>query len=124
MALRDRLQKRQGGPGSVPPTSVTSNWMAVDAEVYQELKAELHRRLIDKLDLSTLERLSTAQIRSEHHTGEHHEGHWQLRHTGHGEHAVGQKPHAVFNGREYTRKTGFRGSVYGRHMRHAVSPLL
>ncbi len=68
MALKDRLQRRSSSGGSLPPTSVTSNWLKVDADLYQELKGELHRGLIDKIDLRTLEKLSPDQIRSELHT--------------------------------------------------------
>ena len=71
MGLRDRLQRAQppalpasaGAPGMTLPGTGPAN--AVSAELYQEIKGELHHRLIDKLDLSTIDQLSREQLRDE-----------------------------------------------------------
>jgi pilus assembly protein CpaF len=67
MGLRDRLQKAQTPPpipsvGTLPGISASST---VNVESYQEIKGELHNRLIDKLDLRTLDQLTRDQLRDE-----------------------------------------------------------
>jgi len=66
MGLRDRLQQRsQTGsyPSPVLPGPGTSH--AVSIEAYQALKGELHKGLIDKLDLRTIDQLTREQLREE-----------------------------------------------------------
>jgi len=66
MGLRDRLQQRsQTGsyPSPVLPMPGTSH--AVSVEAYQALKGELHKGLIDKLDLRTIDQLTREQLREE-----------------------------------------------------------
>jgi len=66
MGLRDRLQQRsQTGsyPSPVLPGPGTSH--AVSVEAYQALKGELHKGLIDKLDLRTIDQLTREQLREE-----------------------------------------------------------
>ena len=70
MGLRDRLQ-RGTQTGAVPiasagtTTTVPLPSTAVSAEIFQELKGEMHQRLIDKLDLRTIDQLSREQLRDE-----------------------------------------------------------
>jgi len=65
MGLRDRLQRSQTGsyPSPVLPGPGTSH--AVSIEAYQALKGELHKGLIDKLDLRTIDQLTREQLREE-----------------------------------------------------------
>jgi len=65
MALRERLRQKTLDSASLQTSNAPSAWMKVEQEAYQSLKAELHQRLIDKIDLTTLEKLSTDQVRSE-----------------------------------------------------------
>jgi pilus assembly protein CpaF len=67
MGLRDRLQKAQTPPpvpsaGTLPGVTAASS---MNVESYQEIKGELHHRLIDKLDLRTLDQLTREQLRDE-----------------------------------------------------------
>ena len=65
MGLRDRLQRTQTGtfPTPIMPGPGTSH--AVSVEAYQALKGELHKGLIDKLDLRTIDQLTREQLRDE-----------------------------------------------------------
>src|SRR5262245_26530322 len=66
MGLRERL--KQGGttgPGGTPVYGVATNYGGLSPEIYHELKGELHQRLIDKLDLTTIEKLPREQLREE-----------------------------------------------------------
>jgi pilus assembly protein CpaF len=68
MGLRDRLQRvQQAGAvtAAVSPALASASASAVTAEAYQDLKGELHQRLIDKLDLRTIDQLSREQLRDE-----------------------------------------------------------
>jgi pilus assembly protein CpaF len=65
MALRERLRQKQLDNSSLPPSNIQAAWMKIEPELYQGLKAELHQRLIDKIDLTTLEKLTADQVRSE-----------------------------------------------------------
>src|SRR5262245_36238442 len=64
MGLRERL--KQGGTTSdrTPVTGVPA-YSSVSPESYHELKGELHQRLIDKLDLTTIENLPREQLLEE-----------------------------------------------------------
>jgi pilus assembly protein CpaF len=71
MGLRDRLKKADappprttpaGGVGSLTPSP---SWTGITTEVYQNLKHELHQKLIEKLDLGTIEKLPREQLRDE-----------------------------------------------------------
>ncbi|MFC1610199.1 CpaF family protein [Myxococcota bacterium] len=64
MALKERLQRMREGLDT-PSSSSATTWTDAQPDAYHDIKAELHRRLIDKLDLKTLEKLSTEEIRSE-----------------------------------------------------------
>ena len=72
MGLRDRLKKADvppprttpaGGVGTPSPSS--PSWTGITTEVYQNLKHELHQKLIEKLDLGTIEKLPREQLRDE-----------------------------------------------------------
>jgi pilus assembly protein CpaF len=73
MGLRDRLARgTQTGAIPIvnngPATTTTAAPLpstAVSAEIFQELKGEMHQRLIDKLDLRTIDQLSREQLRDE-----------------------------------------------------------
>jgi pilus assembly protein CpaF len=62
MGLRERL--RQAGAPTGAPAGL-STFTTAPAEVYHDLKSELHQRLIDKLDLSAIESLPREQLREE-----------------------------------------------------------
>lgn len=67
MSLRDRLE------GSIsattgPNTAIagpSANTLFTDKRVYRELKARIHRILLDRIDLQVMEKLSQAQLREE-----------------------------------------------------------
>jgi len=66
MGLRDRLQRSHTGTYATPSVvngAATGN--AVSVEAYQALKGELHKGLIDKLDLRTIDQLTREQLRDE-----------------------------------------------------------
>ena len=65
MALSDRIRQRQNGGAALPATGAARAWLKVEPDAYQDLKAQLHQRLIDKIDLTTLEKLTPEQIRTE-----------------------------------------------------------
>jgi pilus assembly protein CpaF len=72
MGLRDRLNKRPEPTGSFTnaatptrqhhPTSAPTN---ITGDTYHELKHELHQKLIEKLDLATIEQLPRDKLRDE-----------------------------------------------------------
>jgi pilus assembly protein CpaF len=66
MGLRDRLQRSQVAPApgaATPPPIPTRDQQ--ETESYHDLKGELHQRLIDKLELGTIDRLPREQLRDE-----------------------------------------------------------
>ena len=71
MGLRDRLKQADVSPrGSLP--AATNNVLGpgpsssgISSEEYQNLKHGLHGRLIEKLDLTTIEKLTRAQLHDE-----------------------------------------------------------
>ena len=72
MGLRDRLQAARAGDRLVRDVAATphpadgaSSPGRVSADAYHELKDELHQRLIDKLDLRTIDQLPREQLRDE-----------------------------------------------------------
>ncbi|HEY4185524.1 MAG TPA: CpaF family protein [Polyangia bacterium] len=65
MGLRDRLQRSQTGTFPTPVMPGTGASQSVSAEAYQSLKGELHKGLIDKLDLRTIDQLTREQLREE-----------------------------------------------------------
>ena len=78
MGLRDRLKGAPpagGLPSSIPPRpptnpDVTALTQApalsgISVDIYQNLKHELHQKLIEKLDLRTIEKLPREQLRDE-----------------------------------------------------------
>ncbi len=70
MGLRDRLNKRPEPTGSFTHATPTRNTQAPsmpggNTDTYHELKHELHQKLIEKLDLATIERLPREQLRDE-----------------------------------------------------------
>src|SRR5262245_1690416 len=52
-------------PASVPPPPMAEAPAALTPEIYYELKATLHTRIVDRLDLATLNRLSREQFTHE-----------------------------------------------------------
>ena len=72
MGLRDRLNKRpEPGTGAYHQTSATQQTRPVmqlpgaSTDSYHELKHELHQKLIEKIDLQTIEKLPREQLRDE-----------------------------------------------------------
>ena len=71
MGLRDRLKKADAPPprttpaGGVGALTPSPSWTGITTEVYQNLKHELHQKLIEKLDLGTIEKLPREQLRDE-----------------------------------------------------------
>jgi pilus assembly protein CpaF len=70
MGLRDRLNKRPEPPTgsfatSATPTRQVVNLPGATADSYHELKHELHQKLIEKIDLQTIEKLPREQLRDE-----------------------------------------------------------
>jgi len=68
MGLRDRLKRGElsGSPTPASDANATSfSDLGTAVEVYQDLKHGLHGKLIEKLDLSTIEKLPRAQLRDE-----------------------------------------------------------
>ena len=69
MGLRDRLKRAElsaSSPNaSATPLAAAMSELGAVVEVYQELKHGLHGKLIEKLDLSTIEKLPRAQLRDE-----------------------------------------------------------
>ena len=76
MGLRDRLKGPPPGvlPANIPrppsQTDVTTLQHApqlsgISVDIYQNLKHELHQKLIEKLDLRTIEKLPREQLRDE-----------------------------------------------------------
>jgi pilus assembly protein CpaF len=63
MGLRERLRQGAGAPALALVSGATRS--AISPEVYHELKGELHQRLIEKLDLKSIERLAHDQLRDE-----------------------------------------------------------
>lgn len=67
MGLRERLTKSDQAPGgagnSATPMPASTSDLA--PEIYHEIKRELHQRLVDKLDLKTIEKLPREQLRDE-----------------------------------------------------------
>src|SRR3954468_11627694 len=68
MGLRERL-KQHGpavpGPSGTPAFGAPTGYQTISPEIYHDLKGELHQRLIDKLDLKTIEKLPREQLREE-----------------------------------------------------------
>jgi pilus assembly protein CpaF len=67
MGLRERLPrvKQDGIANTVTGVTVIGPTTAVSVELFQEIKGEMHQRLIDKLDLRTIDQLSREQLRDE-----------------------------------------------------------
>jgi pilus assembly protein CpaF len=72
MGLRDRLSKRpEAATGSFATAAATPTRQVVqlpgaaNADSYHELKHELHQKLIEKIDLQTIEKLPREQLRDE-----------------------------------------------------------
>jgi pilus assembly protein CpaF len=71
MGLRDRLNKRPEQPTGSFQTSATQQTRPVmqlpgaSTDSYHELKHELHQKLIEKIDLQTIEKLPREQLRDE-----------------------------------------------------------
>jgi pilus assembly protein CpaF len=62
MGLRERLDR---GGRATPVAGVAVTYGGISPESYHQLKGELHQRLIDKIDLTTIEDLPREQIREE-----------------------------------------------------------
>ena len=72
MGLRDRLKKKpEPATGSFTTAAATPTRQVVqlpgagNADSYHELKHELHQKLIEKIDLATIEKLPREQLRDE-----------------------------------------------------------
>ncbi len=64
MGLRERLSQGSLPPPGTPVQGVTA-YGAVSPEIYHELKGQLHERLIEKIDLKTIDKLPREQLREE-----------------------------------------------------------
>ncbi len=62
MGLRERLDR---GGKATPVAGSPIAYGGISPDSYHQLKGELHQRLIDKIDLTTMERLPREQIREE-----------------------------------------------------------
>jgi pilus assembly protein CpaF len=60
MGLTDRIRQRQGGNGAD-----ASAVAGVSAQVFYDLKTDLHRRVVDSLDLKSLEKLPPERLREQ-----------------------------------------------------------
>src|SRR6187399_41882 len=70
MGLRDRLNKRPEAPTGSHQTSATQTrplmqLPGASTDSYHELKHELHQKLIEKIDLATIDKLPREQLRDE-----------------------------------------------------------
>jgi pilus assembly protein CpaF len=65
MGLRERLKQQNVIGTPAHGTPATAGYGAISPEIYHDLKGELHQRLIDKLDLKTIEKLPREQLREE-----------------------------------------------------------
>src|SRR5581483_678408 len=68
MGLRDRLKRAELATATLGDAATGAGLgsaVEVQVEVYQELKHSLHGKLIEKLDLGTIEKLPRAQLRDE-----------------------------------------------------------
>ncbi len=79
MGLRDRLKGPPAPPGGAAPPvprratpssgvntlQASPQWSGISVDIYQNLKHELHQKLIEKLDLRTIEKLPRDQLREE-----------------------------------------------------------
>ncbi len=65
MALSDRLRAPPAGAGAAPAPVGDDGPAAAALDAFHDLKGELHRRIIDKLDLKTIEKLSPDRLRDE-----------------------------------------------------------
>jgi len=60
MGLTDRIRQRRKGNGADAAVAA-----GVSAQVFYDLKTDLHRRVVDSLDLKTLEKLSPERLREQ-----------------------------------------------------------
>ena len=60
MGLTERIRQRGNGAGSGPAAPA-----GVSAQVFHDLKTDLHRRVVDSLDLKSLEKLSPERLREQ-----------------------------------------------------------
>src|SRR5574341_804649 len=65
MALRERLTRELGTNGASPARSQNGAGAAVVSSGLQEMKARLHRALIDRMDLTKLNLLTPTQTNAE-----------------------------------------------------------
>jgi pilus assembly protein CpaF len=62
MGLSERLKQSSA---ATPVAAADELPRAIDVEIYHKLKAALHGRVVDRLDLQTLERLQPAELKAE-----------------------------------------------------------
>ena len=60
MGLTERIRQRGNGAGNGPAAPA-----GVSAQVFHDLKTDLHRRVVDSLDLKSLEKLSPERLREQ-----------------------------------------------------------
>src|SRR5215210_2139115 len=65
MSLRERLVRETGGPGAALFARNGAEDVGPAGNVYQEMKARLHRAIINRMDLTKLGQLEPEQLRSE-----------------------------------------------------------
>lgn len=65
MSLRDRLEDIRNDPTQEPLVVPMRQIMVSDSKVYQELKSRIHRKLLDRVDLSMMESMTPSKLREE-----------------------------------------------------------
>ena len=65
MSLRDRLEEIRNDPTQEPQVVPMRQIMVSDSKVYQELKSRIHRKLLDRVDLSMMESMTSTKLREE-----------------------------------------------------------
>ncbi len=65
MGLGERLRRTDGPVGRETREAVETSELESQPEAYHDLKLDLHSKLIDRLDLKTIEKLSMEEVRTE-----------------------------------------------------------
>jgi pilus assembly protein CpaF len=65
MALRDRILGKVTGEKEAQPAPAMTDKPVASVDSYQELKSRIHRRLIERLDLSNVDAIGRNQLRNE-----------------------------------------------------------
>jgi pilus assembly protein CpaF len=63
MGLSDRLRQRASGANGAPPDGAAPSTMS--AQAFHDIKSELHRRVVDSLDLKNLDKVPADRLREQ-----------------------------------------------------------